>query len=74
MFVREKTLLAAPFDLQKLELTSEPIPMVEALDVAAYGNYRNARFDVSQTGTLAYLIDGAAAISVLASIGLVRWS
>jgi Tol biopolymer transport system component len=59
LFVREKTLLAAPFDLQKLELTGEPFPVVEALDVAAYGNFRNARFDLSQTGTLAYLIDGA---------------
>ncbi len=59
LFVREKTLLAAPFDLQKLELTGEPFPVVDALGVAALGDYRDARFDLSQNGTLAYLIDGA---------------
>ena len=59
MFVREKTLLAAPFDLQKLELTGEPFPVVDALAVAVLGDYRSARFDVSQNGTLGYLVDRA---------------
>ena len=59
LFVREKTLLAAPFDLQKLELTGEPFPVVDALAVAVLGDYRSARFDVSQNGTLGYLVDRA---------------
>ena len=57
--MREKTLLAAPFDLEKLAFTGEPFPVIEALSVAAYGSYRSARFDVSPNGTLVYLIDGA---------------
>jgi len=59
LFVREKTLLAAPFDLEKLALTGEPFPVIEALSVVAYGSYRSARFDLSPNGTLVYLIDGA---------------
>jgi eukaryotic-like serine/threonine-protein kinase len=55
--VRDKTLLAAPFDLEGLKLTGEPVPVVEGLDVAAYGSYRAARFDLSSSGTLAYLVD-----------------
>jgi eukaryotic-like serine/threonine-protein kinase len=57
LFVREKTLLAAAFDLRSLQVTGEPSAVVEALDVAAYGSYRTARFDLSPNGTLAYLAD-----------------
>jgi Tol biopolymer transport system component len=57
LFVREKTLLAAPFDLRSLQLTGEPFPVVEGLDVSVYGSYRIARFDLSPNGTLAYLVD-----------------
>ena len=59
LFVREKSLLAAPFDLQKLEVTGEPFPVVDALGVAVLGDYRSARFDVSQNGTLGYLAERA---------------
>jgi Tol biopolymer transport system component len=57
LFARDKTLLAAPFDLRSLQLTGEPFPVVEGLDVAVYGSYRIARFDLSPNGTLAYLVD-----------------
>jgi serine/threonine-protein kinase len=57
LFVRERSLLAASFDLQKLELTGEPIQVVDALGVAVLGAYRSARYDVSQGGTLGYIID-----------------
>jgi len=57
LFVREKTLFAAAFDLQSLRLTGEPFVVLEGLDVAVYGVYRTARFDLSPNGTLAYLVD-----------------
>jgi len=57
LFVREKTLLAVAFDLRSLQVTGEPFPVLEGLDVAVYGPYRTARFDLSPNGTLAYLVD-----------------
>jgi serine/threonine-protein kinase len=57
LFVREKTLLAAPFDVGRLQLTGPPFPVLEGLDVAVYGAFRAARFDLSPNGTLAYLLD-----------------
>jgi len=61
LFVREKTLLAAAFDLRSLQVTGAPFPVLEGLDVADYGFYRTARFDLSPNGTLAYLVDRPAA-------------
>ena len=57
LFVRGKTLLAAPFDIRSLQVTGEPFPVLEGLDVAVYGSYRTARFDLSPNGTRAYLLD-----------------
>ncbi len=60
LFVREATLFAAPFDLQRLALTGEPFPAVEGLEVSVYGHYRRAQYDLSAEGTLAYLVDSLA--------------
>jgi hypothetical protein len=58
VFVRDSALFAARFDLQTLEVTSEPFPVIESIDVVVFGDYRAARFDLSRNGTLVYLIDG----------------
>jgi eukaryotic-like serine/threonine-protein kinase len=57
LYVREKTLFAARFDPRKRELTGEPVSVVEGLKVAAYGNFRQAQYDLSANGTLAYLVE-----------------
>ena len=59
LFVLESTLFAAPFAVDTLELTGEPFPVAEGLEVAAYGNYRHAKFDLAANGTLAYAVAGA---------------
>ena len=59
LFVREKTLLAAPFDLQKLEVDRRALPGGRGARCRGLGVYRSARFDVSQNGTLGYLVDRA---------------
>jgi Tol biopolymer transport system component len=56
LFAIASTVFAAPFDLETVALTGEPVPVVEGLEVAVYGNYRHAKFDVSGNGTLAYLV------------------
>ncbi len=53
LFVRERALLAQPFDLGKLELTGEPFPIVD--DVAAGGGVAsNADFSASNNGVLVF--------------------
>ncbi len=59
VFALEATLFAAPLDLDRLQLTAEPFPVVEGVAVAVYGNYRHAKYDLADNGTLAYLVGGA---------------
>ncbi len=51
LFVREKTLVAQPFDPKALKLTGEPIPLAEKIGT---DNVGLARFSVSRNGVLAY--------------------
>jgi Tol biopolymer transport system component len=51
LFVREKTLVAQPFDARALKTTGEPIPLAEHIGTNSQGL---ARFSVSRDGTLAY--------------------
>ena len=46
-------LLAAPFDVERLELTGTAVPMVEGLALSIRGN---GFFAVSETGKLVYRI------------------
>jgi serine/threonine-protein kinase len=50
-WVARQTLFVASFDLQRLELTGPPVPVVE--DIAP-SMYAGADFDVSNTGTLVF--------------------
>ncbi|MGH9363698.1 MAG: protein kinase domain-containing protein [Thermoanaerobaculia bacterium] len=51
LFVRDKTLVAQPFDAKAMKTTGEPIPLAEHIGTNAVGL---ARFSVSREGTLAY--------------------
>jgi serine/threonine-protein kinase len=54
VFYREGTIMAAPFDLDRLELAGPAVPVVE--NVAATRDRAGAQFSVSPAGTLAYLL------------------
>ncbi len=51
--VHEGTLFAAPFDIGRLELTGQPLPVIEG--VAANATNAGAQFSFSDLGTLAFL-------------------
>jgi Tol biopolymer transport system component len=51
LFVRDKTLVAQPFDLKSRKTTGEPIPIAEHIATDSVGL---ARFSVSRDGTLVY--------------------
>jgi Tol biopolymer transport system component len=53
VFMRETTLLAQPFDPDRMELSGEPAPIAEGVD--SYAPSTSGMFSVSQTGTLVYL-------------------
>jgi Tol biopolymer transport system component len=52
-YVYEGTLFAAPFDLDRLEVTGQPVPVVEGVD--AISRSGGANFAASTNGTLVYL-------------------
>jgi len=53
VYVREGTLFATPFDLERLEPTGEPVPVLEG--VASTPVFAGAQFAFSAGGALAYL-------------------
>ena len=52
LYRRGNTLMAHPFDAQRLQLTGEPVPVAE--EVQANGAIANALFSVSDTAVLVY--------------------
>ena len=58
LFTRHDVLYAAPFDLGKLALVGEPLPVMDGLRADA--GWSNAVFDLSQNGTLQIAPGGAA--------------
>ncbi|MDA2939314.1 protein kinase, partial [Acidobacteria bacterium AH-259-A15] len=56
VFMHEATLFAVPFDLDRLELTGAPAPILEG--VLPDPTFGEAQFAFSQTGTLIYLPGG----------------
>ncbi len=53
VYVQEATLFAVPFDLDRVALSGQPVPVFEG--VAASQNMSAAQFAVSDNGTLVYL-------------------
>jgi eukaryotic-like serine/threonine-protein kinase len=56
LFVRESTLFAMPFDVGRLEVTGEAVPVLEGVAAqSSAGGSGIALYDVSSTGTMAFL-------------------
>jgi serine/threonine-protein kinase len=77
IFIRRGTLMAAPFDLERLTLTGGPVALVD--DVLQYANLGNAQLDhgagqfaVAAQGRLVYLTGGIAPDSERALIWVDR--
>ena len=58
LLVRDRTLLAQPFDAGSLRLKGEPIPVAEPVGTAQGGSL--AHFSVSRNGVLIYTLGGSA--------------
>jgi Tol biopolymer transport system component len=56
LFLRDNTLMAQPFNIRRLELEGEPVPIAERVAQAGSAGW----FSVSSTGALAYRTGGAA--------------
>ncbi len=52
VYIHDGTLFASVFDLDRLELVGEPVPVLEGISVNAAGG---AQFSVASNGTLVYL-------------------
>jgi Tol biopolymer transport system component/predicted Ser/Thr protein kinase len=58
VYLSGNTLMVAPFDLQRLEVTGPAVPVgVEGLQSFAFGGH--AQYSISQTGSLVYVAGGA---------------
>jgi serine/threonine-protein kinase len=60
VFLRQNTLFAAPFDLDRLAVTATPQPVLDDIGGLAYsgaGDSGTGHFDFSQTGTFVYMRD-----------------
>jgi Tol biopolymer transport system component len=53
LFMRDDTLMAQPFDADRLELTGEAVPVAQGLQIGGVTG-RTGAFSVSQTGVLVY--------------------
>ncbi|MBI1955829.1 MAG: serine/threonine-protein kinase [Acidobacteria bacterium] len=53
LFVRAGIVMAAPFDLKRLEVTGTSVPILDG--VTEYPSLGSAQFSISQTGILAYV-------------------
>jgi serine/threonine protein kinase/sugar lactone lactonase YvrE len=63
LFVRRGTLFAAAFDLERLQVTGTPVPLIEGVmhsmnEDREYSNTFAAQFAVSDSGSLAYIKGG----------------
>ncbi|MBI5476595.1 MAG: serine/threonine-protein kinase [Ignavibacteriales bacterium] len=56
LFIRESALMAQAFDLKKLEVSGEPVPIVQQIQYDA--RFSKATFSVSQNGLLMYESSG----------------
>jgi Tol biopolymer transport system component len=58
MFLRDQTLMAQSFNVERLELIGDPVPIAEEIDIAGQSGVTGA-FSLSNTGILAYQIGPA---------------
>ena len=62
VYLHDGTLFAAPFDLDRLEVTGQPVPGLEG--VTSNSNTGGAQFAVSASGTLVYLPGQSTSVGV----------
>jgi Tol biopolymer transport system component len=62
VYMHEGTLFAVPFDLNRLEVTGQPVPILEG--VVTHPASGGAQFSFSETGTLVYVAGRAGAQNV----------
>ena len=55
VFVRGESLWRVPFDLERLEVTGEPLPVLDGVSVAPAQDMRFASFSLGADGSLAYI-------------------
>ena len=60
LFLRERTLMAQPFDAAKTQTTGDAVPIAEQVDDWQFNSDRQGQFSASQNGILVYT-SGAAA-------------
>jgi serine/threonine protein kinase len=58
LYVRDRTLLAQPFDTDKLETTGDVVPVAEEVDTGSNLGVNIGSFSASQNGVLAYTSGG----------------
>jgi serine/threonine protein kinase/Tol biopolymer transport system component len=63
LFLRDRTLMARPFDAKRLQLTGEAFPVAE--HVQFFGATGTAAFSISENGILAYQASAAGQLSQL---------
>jgi Tol biopolymer transport system component len=64
IYLREQTLMAQPFDVERLELTGDPVPMAEQVAIGGLSG-RMGAVAVSETGVLAYQAGASGDVSQL---------
>ena len=70
VYHREGTLMAQPFDAERIRLTGEPVPIAEGLQFNA--QTARAAFTVSENGVLAYRA-GTRCAPAHAGLGRSQW-
>jgi serine/threonine protein kinase len=70
IFIRNRTLMAQPFDVNALSLRGEAIPLAEGIPVGG-ATGANGPFTVSQTGALAYRTEASAGQGLAVSSKLI---
>ena len=55
VYNQSETLMAVPFDLDRLEISGPPVPVIEGIRSPMMLRRDNAHFAISRTGTLAYI-------------------
>jgi Tol biopolymer transport system component len=62
IYIHEGTLFAVPFDLKRLEVTGQPVPIVEGVGTAPDSG--GAQFSFSETGNFAYVAGHSGGVNV----------
>ena len=74
VYARAGVLFAVPFDLRRVEVTGQPVPMVEGVSRSVGNSQWAAQFSISETGSLIYVAGPAASSPFQLDLGLISRS